>query len=86
MAERILYVPSVGFCMLLVFALTHLVPPALEQQWSEPAQADHKTDKVDERKSANARLRWASVAMVVAVLLIGAYSLRLAHATCVGHD
>ena len=73
-AERILYVPSVGFCLLLVFALTRFVPPELEQQWvaNTPASPQAKAD-ASQRSVAR---RQAMVAVVVVLLLIGAYSLR----------
>ena len=64
-AERVMYLPSVGFCLLLALVLDRITTPAAQAE--DPA-AKHKTRAT--RSTA------AKVAIIVAIVVVGAYSLR----------
>ena len=78
-AERVLYVPSVGYCLLVVALLSHLIPNDVY----EDAQAHAVDDTQPAAKSTSAKAKPGKVlsnktvfVLVVVLLVIGAYSLR----------
>ena len=78
-AERVLYVPSVGYCLLVIALLSHLIPNDV----FEDAHAQAVDDTQPAAKSTSAQAKPGKVlskktilVLVVVLLVIGAYSVR----------
>ena len=75
-AERVLFLPSIGFCMLLALVLQHILPHA-DDDAPEPEPASKGQSKPTTTTVT------ATVVVVVALLVIGGFSVRFAALHCV---
>ena len=64
-AERVMYLPSIGFCLLLALVLDHLLAPVAQPE-----------DAAAKQKARATRSTAGKVALIVAIAVLGAYSLR----------
>ena len=78
-AERLLYVPSVGFCFFVAIALDHWLNPCdnVESESVDEAQALSSPEAPSSRQASREKSGWSLLKVVVVVatvVVIGLYS------------